>query len=179
MTEKEYYEWQYRQMMERQGCWSPMMMACLIVAVLLMLCGCRTQYVPVETVKTEIVHQTDTVEKKVEANKETNTIIREGRPEDSVLLAKLGIKLAANERLLIIQREQINSLLSDLKELHYKDSVRVDSIQVPYPVERKLSRWEQLCVDYGKVMIGVTASVLIALAVVIVIWIRRRFAVRT
>jgi len=174
MTDKEYYEWQYRQMAGRQGCWGPVMMACIIVAVLLMLCGCRTKYVPVETVKTEIVHQTDTVEKKVEVNKETNTIIREGRPEDSVLLAKLGIKLAANERLLIIQQEQINSLLSDLKELHYKDSVRVDSIQVPYPVERELSRWEQVCVDYGKIMMGVTAFSVAAAVLAVIMYVRRK-----
>lgn len=175
MTQDEYNEMLMReQLMQRNGCGTAAVVIMLLLSVTL-LCGCRTQYVPVETIKTEVVHQTDTVEKKVEVNKETNTIIREGRPEDSVLLAKLGIKLAANERLLVIQQEQINNLLNNLKEVHYKDSVRVDSVQVPYPVERKLNRWEKICIDYGKIMIGATVVTFIAFVVILILWLKRRF----
>lgn len=161
MTEKEYYEWQYRQMMERQGCWSPMMMACLIVAVLLMLCGCRTQYVPVPEYHTEYVYRTDSV------------MLRDSIwQHDSIYVSMKGDTVTVEK-----WRTKYVEHLRDVVRI---DSfIKTDSIRVPYPVERKLSRWEQLCVDYGKVMIGVTAAVLIALAVVIVIWIRRRFAVRT
>lgn len=160
-------------LMQRNGCGTAAVVIMLLLSVTL-LCGCRTQYVPVETIKTEVVHQTDTVEKKVEVKKETNTIIREGRPEDSVLLAKLGIKLAANERLLVIQQEQINNLLNDLKEVHYKDSVRVDSIQVPYPVERKLSRWESIKMEYGGITIGATILAVVAAIIFLVLWIRKK-----
>ncbi|UKK52650.1 hypothetical protein [Prevotella sp. E2-28] len=140
-----------------------------------MLCGCKNvEYVPYEVVKKEIVHQTDTVEKKVETNKETNTIIREGRPEDSVLLAKLGIKLSANERLLILQQQQISDLTNELKEVHNKDSVRSDATQVPVPAERKLSRWEQVCLDYGKLWMGGTILFAVIIIIWIVIWIRKK-----
>lgn len=40
--------------------------------------------------------------------------------------------------------------------------VRTDSIPVPYPVERKLGRWEQVKVDYGGVAIGVVAVMVFA-----------------
>lgn len=147
----------------------------VICIIITMFCGCKNvQYVPYEVVKKEIVHQTDTVEKKVETNKETNTIIREGRPEDSVLLAKLGIKLSANERLLILQQQQISDLTNELKEIHNKDSVRSDTIQVPVPVERNLSRWEQVCLDYGKVMMGGTILAVVIIIVWLIIWIRRK-----
>ena len=156
------------------GCLGPTFAIVFLVVILLSSCK-NIEYVPVEVVKTEVVHKTDTVEKKVETNKETNTIIREARPEDSAMLAKLGIKLSANERLLILQQEQINSLMNELKEVHYKDSVRVDSVPVPVPVERKLSRWEQVCLDYGKLMMGGTIVAVILLVVLIVLWIRKRF----
>ena len=156
------------------GCLSPTLFIILLVVILLSSCK-NIEYVPVEVVKTEVVHKIDTVEKKVETNKETNTIIREARPEDSAMLAKLGIKLSANERLLILQQEQINSLMDELKEVHYKDSVRVDSVEVPVPVERKLSKWETICLDYGKVMMGGTIAAVILLVVLIVLWIRKRF----
>lgn len=155
------------------GCASPIV-ACVIFAVF-MLFSCKSvEYVPYEVVKKEIVHKTDTVEKKVETNKETNTIIREGRPEDSVLLAKLGIKLSANERLLILQQQQISDLTNELKEIHNKDSVRDDSVQVPVPYERKLSRWEQTCLDYGRVMMGGTIVAIIVIILWIISWIKKR-----
>ena len=36
--------------------------------------------------------------------------------------------------------------------------VRTDSIPVPYPVERELTRWEQLKVDYGGAALAVVAA---------------------
>ena len=165
-------EWYHQ---DKSGCASPIVVAVfLFIAVLFY--GCKTiEYVPIEVVKTEVVHQTDTVEKKVETNKETNTIIREGRPEDSVLLAKLGIKLSANERLLILQQQLISDITNKLKEVHAKDSVRSDTVQVPVPVERKLNKWEQFKMDYGAVAFGGTLVAVILAAILIVLWIKKRF----
>ena len=109
----------------------------IVLVWLLSLTGCKEiEYVPVETVRTETVHQTDTVEKVVEKNNETNTIIREARPEDSLMLAKLGIKLQSNERMLILLQRELAETKNELKESHSKDSVRSDTVQVPYPVEK-------------------------------------------
>lgn len=150
----------------------------VICIIITMFCGCKNvEYVPYEVVKKEIVHQTDTIEKKVETNKETNTIIREGRPEDSVLLAKLGIKLSANERLLILQQQQISDLTNELKEIHNKDSVRVDSVQVPVPYERNLNRWEQFKMDYGAFALGGSALAVVIIIIWLIVWIRRKIIV--
>jgi len=46
----------------------------------------------------------------------------------------------------------------------------VDSVRVPYPVEKKLTRWQQACIDYGKVMMGAT----VLLVLFIIAWIARR-----
>lgn len=51
--------------------------------------------------------------------------------------------------------------------------IKTDSIRVPYPVERKLSRWEQVKMDYGAVCIGISLAAVIAAAVWLIIWIRR------
>ena len=86
---------------ERGGCGGPVVAVLLLVAFLLM--GCRSiQYVPVETVRTEIVHHHDTIKQTDSVKTEKETVIREARPEDSAMIAKLGIKLQDNERLLIL-----------------------------------------------------------------------------
>ena len=36
-----------------------------------------------------------------------------------------------------------------------------DSIQVPYPVERELSRWEQIKIEFGGIFIGVLGVILL------------------
>ena len=129
----------------------------VVLAFICWLCSCKSiKYVPVEIIKKEQVHTTDTVRQTDTTRVETNTIIREARPEDSVMLAKLGIKLQSNERMLIMLQQELSEARSEIEHSHSKDSVRVDSVEVPYPVERKLSRWEEFCLDYGKVTTGGT-----------------------
>lgn len=53
-------------------------------------------------------------------------------------------------------------------------SVRVDSIRVPYPVEKKLSKWQQFKMDYGNVSMGGTVVAI----VFIIIWLVKRFRIR-
>ena len=53
-----------------------------------------------------------------------------------------------------------------------RDSVfRTDSISVPYPVEKNLSKWEKVKMDVGGWTIGVASCLLIILAIYII----RRF----
>lgn len=143
-------------------------------AIFFLMCGCKTQYVPVEVVRTETVHHHDTVRHTDSIRNEKETIIREARPEDSAMIARLGIKLRDNERLLILLQKELSDAKSNSYESHIKDSVRVDSVQVPYPVPAQLSRWQSFCCDYGKIMLGVTLVMVLALIVCIVIIIRKR-----
>ena len=138
------------------------------------LFSCKTQYVPVVEHHTEIIHQYDTIKQVDSVTNEIKTIIRESRPEDSLLLAELGIKLQANERLLILLQRELKEKNSEKHESHSRDSVRVDSVLVPVPVEKPLGKWEQFTLDYGKVAFGGT---LVAIGLVIfelVRWLRRR-----
>jgi hypothetical protein len=145
-----------------------------VFAIIALMCGCRTQYVPVEVVRTETVHHHDTIRQTDSIRNEKETIIREARPEDSAMIARLGIRLQDNERLLILLQKELSDAKSNSYESHNKDSVRVDSIQVPYPVPAQLSRWQSFCCDYGKVMLGGTVVMVVALIICVFIIIRRR-----
>ena len=50
----------------------------------------------------------------------------------------------------------------------YRSSV--DSVRVLYPVEKRLTRWQQACIDYGKVTMGAT----VLLVLFIIAWIARQ-----
>lgn len=137
--------------------------------VLMLLYGCKSiQYVPVETVRTEIVHQTDTVKQTDSVKTEKETVIREARPEDSLMLAKLGIKLQSNERLLILLQKELSDTKKELEEKHNSDSVRVEYKDRPYPVEKKLTKWQSFCIDYGKIMLGSTIAGVIVIVLLII-----------
>lgn len=99
------------------------------------LSSCRTQYVPVETVRTEY------------------------KTRDSIRYDS------------IYQRDSVYMMVNDDTVYQYKykylyryltinktDTViKVDSIQVPYPVEKQLSRWQSLKIELGGWAFGATA----------------------
>lgn len=117
-----------------------------------MLCSCRTQYIPVETVRTEYKSKTDTFIQK------DSVYVK-----DSVLIKQNGDTVTITKTRLVYKDRWIDKIATDTV-------IKTDSIQVPYPVERKLSRWEQFCLDYGKIMFGVSLVMLCALLFVIVRW---------
>lgn len=121
--------------------------AALLAAV---LCGCtRTVYEPVETVRTE---------KDVVTRWLTDTVIQN---DTRFIFVKGDTVIDWRDR----WRERT-------KEVH--DTVyieRTDSVPVPYPVERELSRWERVKVDYGGFALGLVGSVL----AVAVIWLAKKF----
>lgn len=96
------------------------MLAALLFMVVVGLCGCRTQYVPVESVRTEYRDRINT-EYVVDSVTDTRFIFVKG---DSVI--------AYRERVKWKEREVHDTIYVD----------RTDSIRVPYPVERKVTAWE-------------------------------------
>lgn len=52
--------------------------------------------------------------------------------------------------------------------------VSTDTIRVPYPVERKLTRWQRLKLDAGGIAIGMATVALLAIVVWLVLRSRRR-----
>lgn len=133
--------------------------------------GCKTQYVPVETVRMEYQNHTDTVKLTDSIKTEKETIIREARPEDSLMLAKLGIRLKENERAILVLQKELEQERSRQSE-HTTDSViKNDTIRVPYPVEGKVPKWEKVKIGSVGFVGGLGFSVIVWIA----FWIRRRY----
>ncbi len=146
------------------------------LCALLLLCACsRKVYVPVQGT----VLRTDTVKHYIN-NTDSVTVIERIYEADTrydsiaPILDSLNRVIGWNRYHFRestkkdgreIQRMQ--SLVDSLK------SARVDSVerQVPYPVERSLTKWEQTKMDFGGVALG---GVVIAVCIAVV-WLIRKF----
>ncbi len=122
----------------------------IIIAVLLsfIFSGCRSiQYVPVEKVVTE--YKTNTVH---------DSVYLQVLKHDSVVIEKSGDTVYVNKW---------HTLYKDKwKEIIKTDTIiKTDSIQVPYPVERKLTKWEQTKMDAGGIAIGVCIATVLMVIV--------------
>lgn len=119
-----------------------------IVMVLLMLCGCRTEYVPLETVKKDSVY--------LDKWRKDSIFVRDSvyvrEKDDTVYMYKY-------------KHVYIDKLKTDTMYVF-----RTDSVDVPVPVERELSRWERWKMELG----GISFGVCIGLAAVIVWLIKKR-----
>ena len=140
----------------------------LIIAMLVavLFAGCSPRVVTVPEYHTEYVNRTDTFLRVDSFFNNTNTVIREANEGDSLLLAEYGIRLRDNERLLLLLRQELHRATSEHQEVHIDTFIKTDSIRVPYPVEKKLTRWQQMKVDLGE-------YVLVLLAVLAVLFIIR------
>ena len=119
----------------------------IIILVLCLLTSCTTtKYVPVETNHTEHHWHTDTIIQKDSVVKESMTTVMQ---LDSAQMAKYGIQLKNAERAWLVKSWELERQIEQLQKLSaIRDTVR-DSIQVPYPVEKKLTKWQQAKVDWG------------------------------
>ena len=120
-----------------------------IVAAMI-LCGCtRTVYEPVESVRTE--YRDREVEKFV-----ADTV------HDTRLVWVKGDTVVD-----IREKEHVRRV--EIHDTCYIE--RCDTIRVPYPVERQLSKWERTKMDFGGIAIGV----IIAVVCIAVIWLIKKF----
>lgn len=109
--------------------------------------SCRTQYVPVETVRTEY--------KYVDRLQHDSIYVK-----DSVRYYIKGDTVFAEKYLYRYKYLFINKVDSFTK---------VDSVQVPYPVEKQLTRWQQMKIELG----GWAFGSIIVFILIIVIWLVR------
>ena len=147
----------------------------IIILLLCLLCSCTTtQYVPVETVKIEkeTVHDTVYKVKTVHLNDctsvEKQSLLQE---VDSSCLKQLGIinppakawMLHTSEKK-IEKKTQAES--DTTKQITNRDSSRIEYIQLPYPVEKKLTKWQQAKVDWG----GWAMLTVVVIVLFIIVW---------
>lgn len=152
----------------------------------LLVCSCTTtKYLPVERVKTEYVEADttaiyDRLMRMFESMRKTETrndsLVDYGR--ETVVLNESGdttrhdreriVYRSTNREMELEQKVSTQDSIIDALRLQLT-SVKSDSIPVPYPVERQLSRWERTKVDWG-------GWAMLALAVIIAsfVWFWKR-----
>lgn len=146
------------------------LIACTIITL---LAGCRTtKYVPVENVRTEykdrVVTVHDTVRDSVLRH---NDVYR----HDSMAVMMRGDTVFVDRwhTLRLIKWEKATHM-SNTVAGDSASSARVDSVRVPYPVERKLTKWERVKMDFGTAAIVIAALAIMAWIMLAVWWIRKR-----
>ena len=162
-----------------------------LVLVMMLLCAlfgsCITKYVPVESVRTEYrdkdntelldviktlterLHQKELqVDSLMQSHNERLVLNDKGdtlRHDRETIVYRSSHRETELERLLDAKNDSIRYLRQQL------ESIKADSIPVPYPVEKPLSRWEQTKMDFGGIAFG---GVAVALCIAVV-WLIRKF----
>ena len=119
----------------------------LVISICLLLCGCRTQYVTVPEYHTEYISKTDTFIKR-------DSIMQ----HDSIFVSVKGDTVTV-ERWSVMYRDHWRE-----KAVH-DTIIKTDSIRVPFPVEKSLSRWQQIKLDIGEYVL-VLLALLAALVII-------------
>lgn len=106
-----------------------------IILLTLAICfvSCRTQYVPVETVRTEY---------KTRDSIRVDSIYN----QDSIYVLVKGDTIYQYRYKYLYKYQYLNRTDTVIK---------VDSVQVPYPVEKRLSRWQSLKMELGGWAFGI------------------------
>ena len=125
----------------------------LFVLAVLSLAACKqVQYVPVETVRLDSIYLTQM---------QRDSILR----YDSVYVADKGDT---------VWLEKYKYLYRDRWRVDTLVSVRTDTVSVPYPVERKLTRWERVKLEAGGYAIVIGFCVVLVVVGWIVYRIRKK-----
>ncbi|WP_315345201.1 hypothetical protein [Segatella salivae] len=124
---------------------------------LMMLQSCRTKYVNVPEYHNVYVTKHDTLTK-----------------YDSVYQKEFVDRYVKGDSV-FLTKTQVDYRFRNIYKTLYRDSIKIDSIRVPYPVERKLNKWENLKMEVGGWAIGGLSAVVIALIAYIVTWLVRRY----
>lgn len=148
-----------------------------LLGAIVLLGGCaRKVYVPMESetvIQTRYVERIDTVEVEVEvpaqsaSNVTTDTAshLETDVAESDAWLDSLG-------RLHHTLDNKPGKLPAQVPvKSHERDSIVWRDRPVPYPVERELSRWEAIKMDFGGVALGAVAAVIC----VAVVWLIKKF----
>lgn len=98
------------------------------------ICSCRSvEYVPRETIK----HDTTYINKLI---------------KDSIYL-KDSVYIHSKNDTVFVEKYKYKYIDKVVRDTSYV--VKSDTISVPYPVEKKLTRWQQLKLDIGCISIGI------------------------
>lgn len=121
-----------------------------VIGVIVACCAsCRTtRYVTVPEYHSEVVHDTDSVVRRDVVRDTSWMTIRE---VDSAELVRLGVRIKGLTNALVIERNRNLEKISDNSNAKIRYIHKTDSVLVPYrvEVEKKLSWWDRVKVDFG------------------------------
>lgn len=124
----------------------------VILLLLAMLTSCKTRYVTVPEYHKEYINRTDTFLR-------SDTLFR----LDSVVIRQQGDTT-------VIEKIRWQNRFVNVYKVKTDTIMKSDSIRVPYPVERRLNKWEQFKMDVGGWAMGLIAVVIIF----VIVWLVRR-----
>ena len=102
-----------------------------VMAIVICCVSCKTKYVTVPEYHKEYINRTDTFLR-------SDTLFR----LDSVVIRQQGDTT-------VIEKIRWQNRFVNVYKVKTDTIIKTDSIRVPYPVERKLSKWQQLRMDFG------------------------------
>ena len=130
-----------------------------ILLVTLFLTGCKTvKFVPVPEYHTLYKMRVDTVQRWDSVRDVQWMTVRE---VDSTQLAALGIQIKGLKNALLIEHNKLLQKISNEKTHKVDTIMQRDSIPVPYPVEKQLTKWQRWKMDAGGWAMGVVAVLVI------------------
>ena len=127
------------------------------ILFVLMLQGCRTKYVSVPEYHNVYVNKHDTLTK-----------------HDSVYQKEFVDRYVKGDTV-FLTKTKVDYRYKNLYKTLYRDSIKTDSVRVPYPVEKKLSRWQGLKMEVGGWAIGVLSVVVLGAVGYIIMWLVRKY----
>lgn len=160
--------------------WVKAFVSAVITFILFLLmcamCGCKTQYVPFETVRTEYKEADTTaiynrllriVDSMRHKESQSDSVVDSSKEMVVVNLQGDTVKVEKTRYVYLSSRhekeleQKVNEQDSVIQFLRAQlTSIKSDSVPVPYPVERELSKWEQtkMCVGGLTVMAFILVS---------------------
>lgn len=127
------------------------------ILFVLMLQGCKTKYVSVPEYHNVYVTKHDTFTK-----------------HDSVYQKEFVDRYVKGDTV-FLTKTKVDYRYKNLYKTLYRDSIKTDSVRVPYPVEKKLSRWQGLKMEVGGWAIGVLSVVVLGAIGYIIMWLVRKY----
>lgn len=128
----------------------------IVLTVLWMLAGCKTRYVSVPEYHKEYINRTDTFLR-------SDTLFR----LDSVVVRMQGDTT-------IIEKIRWQNRFVNVYKIKTDTIIKTDSVRVPYPVEKQLTPWEKIKMDFGKAAIGISIAAILVLMFYVVRWLRQK-----
>ncbi len=147
-----------------------MRLFCITISLALCLSGCRThiKYVPVES-RHDSVYIDRLVPYPVPADSATINALMECDEEGRVTLRRLSMEQSKNIGLQF-KLDSLGHVLAKMKTttdtlyLPSKEIYAEREVEVPVPVERELSKWEQMCIRLFPYAAGLSSVLLILVA---------------